>query len=417
MKSRIISALDIGSHSVKAIIAQKIDAEKNNLDRLQIIGVGQTISHGIRKGVVIDIEETIKAINSAKQEAEQASGVPLEHAFVCLEGSHIFSEASKGTVAISRADGEVSEEDILRAVESAKTVSIPNNSEILKVIPRNFIIDGQQNIKSPIGMNGVRLEVDALVVQGLSPFIKNLEKCIIGAGIDIDDLVLAPLVDMEAVLDKRQKELGVALINLGGGTTDLLVCEEGDILKITILPIGCSHITSDIAIGLRTSIETAEKVKTTYGAALQSKISDTEKINLKKLDKSEKGFIDRIQVAEIIEARLQEIFSLVNKELKKIDKQGMLPAGAVLVGGGAKMPYIVDLAKESLSLPAQVGLPRDLEGMVDEIEDPEFVTAAGLIIWGARESGSHRSGFSFSKIPLISGAGAKMKNWLRAFLP
>jgi len=267
-------------------------------------------------------------------------------------------------------------------------------------------------------MNGVRLEVDALIIEGATPFIKNLTKCISEVGLEIEGLVLASLAASRAALTKRQKELGVLALDLGGGTASLIVFEEGDIIHSCVLPIGSSHITSDIAIGLRSNIDLAEKVKLEYGSALVSEISKKDNINLSKLSGEEKGVIPRVQVAEIIEARLSEVFDLVNKELREIDRQGLLPAGVVLLGGGAKIPSLVDLAKEGLKLPAQVGFPLELEGIVEEVDDPAFATAIGLVLWSIDERvKSGRLGvIPFGRFS-ISSTVNKIKSWLRGFLP
>jgi len=265
-------------------------------------------------------------------------------------------------------------------------------------------------------MNGVRLEVDALIIEGATPFIKNLTKCISEVGLEVEGLVLTPLAASRAALTKRQKELGVLALDLGGGTVGLTVFEEGDIIHSCILPIGSSHITSDIAIGLRSTIDLAEKVKLEYGSALVSEISKKDTIDLSKLGIEEKGIIPRVQVAEIIEARLSETFELVDKELKKINRQGLLPAGVVLLGGGAKIPSLVDLAKEELRLPAQVGFPLELEGIVDEVDDPAFATAVGLLFWGIDERVKSNGRISLPPIPIASTVN-KIKGWLRGFLP
>ncbi|MFH1392500.1 MAG: cell division protein FtsA [bacterium] len=394
-KEQIINSLDIGT-SVIRLISAKHDEDK----KLQIIGVGKAISSGLRKGVVIDIDETIKAIGAAKDAAERASGVPIESAYVNLSGGHITANPSRGTVAVSRADGEVSKEDVGRVINAAQAISLPLNREILRVIPQTFSIDGQNNIKYPVGMNGVRLEVDTLILEASTPIIKNLTKCIHQAGIDILELVPSPLAASYSVLNKRQKELGVVLVDLGAGTTSVAVFEEGNILHLSVLPVGGAYITNDLAIGLKTSIDVAEKVKLEY--------FKKDQIDLSKISDEEEGIVSKEKIHNIIEARLSEIFALINKELKKIDRQRLLPAGVVLVGGGAKMADIVEEAKEYLSLPAQIGhLPR-LKSVADEILDPCFATAIGLILYGLENGKSDKKSNN-----LIN----KLKKCLQAFLP
>jgi len=413
-KETIIVGLDVGSCFIRTVIA-KMRADQT---RPQIIGMGQVPSFGLRRGVVVDIEEAVKNISQSVQEAERSSGLSVERAYVSLSGNHITSRTSKGVVAVSRADGEISREDVERAISAASAISLSPNREILHIIPRSFSVDDQRGIKDPAGMNGVRLEVDALIIEGATPFIKNLTKCISEVGLEIEGLVLAPLAASRASLTKRQKELGVLALDLGGGTASLTVFEEGDIIYSCVLPIGSSHITSDIAIGLRSNIDLAEKVKLEYGSALVSEISKKDNINLSKLAEEEKGVIPRIQVAEIIEARLSEVFDLVNKELRKIDRQGLLPAGVVLLGGGAKMPSLVDLAKDGLKLPAQVGFPLELEGIVEEVDDPAFATAIGLILWSIDErvKSGRLTTIPFSRFS-VSSTVNKIKGWLRGFLP
>ncbi|NQV00698.1 MAG: cell division protein FtsA [Parcubacteria group bacterium] len=411
-KENIIVGLDVGTCFIRTVVA-KINADQT---KPQIIGISQVPSFGLRRGTVIDIEETVKSIGQSIQEAERSSGLSIERALVSLSGNHIIPRISKGVVAISRADGEVSKEDVERAIKAASAVSIPQNREILHIIPRNFSVDDQNGIKEPVGMNGVRLEVDTLIIEGAVPFIKNLKKCINEAGLDIEEMVLAPLAASRAALSKRQKELGVLALDLGGGTVGLTVFEEGEIVHSYVLPIGSSHITNDIAIGMRSNIDLAEKIKLEYGSALASEISKKDVIDLSKLGSEERGIIPRVEMVGIIEARLCEILELVNKELKKIDRQGLLPAGAVLLGGGAKIPGLVDLAKRELKLPVQIGFPLETEGVVDEIDDPSFATAVGLVLWNMDKYAKSNKRTPLSGIPIGSTVN-KIKGWFQDFLP
>jgi cell division protein FtsA len=412
-KENIVVGLDVGTCCIRTVVARL----KNDGSKPQLIGVGQAPSCGLRKGIVVDIEEVVKSISQSVQEAERVSGVPIERAYVSISGNHIDTRTSKGVVAISRADGEVSKEDVLRAINAASAISLSQNREIIHIIPRSFSVDGQINIKEPVGMNGVRLEVDALIIEGATPFIKNLTKCVAEAGLEIEELVLAPLAASRSALSKRQKELGVLALDLGGGTAGLTIFEEGDIVHSCVLPIGSSHITNDIAIGLRSDIDLAERIKLEYGAAISSEIDRKDLIDLSKLSMGgEKGSIPRVEVVNILEARLSEILELVNKELKKVDRQGLLPAGVVLLGGGAKVPGLVDLTKEELKLPVQVGFPLDLDGPMEDVDDPSFATAIGLILWHLDSQNRDREDHTlsnFSPSPFFR----KIKEWLKGFLP
>ncbi len=419
-KSDIIVGIDIGSSNVRTVIAQSFSEEE--LPR--VIGVGVASSKGLRRGIIVDIEETVSAMAQSIKQAETISGVQVDSAMVSLGGNHITSQNSKGVVAIGRADGEVEEDDIARVINAAQAISIPANKEIIHVIPRSYALDDQKNIKDPLGMNGVRLETDALIIEGSTPFIKNLVKCFEQMRIGIQELVLSPLASAKAILSKRQKELGVVLVDIGGGTTSVVVYEEDELLHTAILPIGGSHITNDIAIGLRTSIDVAEKVKIEFGSALPKEINKKDEINLAQIDSSEEGCVSRHHVAEIIEARLEEIFLMINKELKAIGRESLLPAGVVLVGGGAKIPGAVDLAKNILGLPAQVGFPVPLGGLVDKVDDPVFATNVGLILWELENGEKKFSGENIFqnriKKMMPQGFGEvaeKLKKAFRKFLP
>jgi len=412
-REKIIVGLDVGTCNIRVAVAQ---IKEDSLP--QILAVGAAVSTGMRKGVVVDIEETVKNIKEALQMAERTSGLEIEHAFVSVGGSHITSRASRGVVAVSRADGEISQEDKTRAVNAAAAISILPNREILHILPRRFSVDSHESIKDPVGMQGVRLEVDALIVEGSTPFVKNLIKCVREAGLDADGLLLAPLADSQAVLTKRQKELGVMLLDLGGGTSGLTVYEEGDIIHCQILPVGSMHITNDIAIGLRASIEVAEKIKLQYGSLTVP--NKKEMIDLAKLGETD-GQVSRHQVVEIMEARVGEILDMVNKELKKIDRVGLLPAGVVLVGGGAKLPGLVEMTKEKLRLPVHLGYPQGLEGVVDQVDDPAFATVCGLIISALNEEdqteSARRSLGKFKGLKSAGSAVASVKKWLKNLLP
>ena len=414
-KDNIIIGLDIGTSNIRVVVASLRDKE----EKPKIIGIGEVPSSGIRKGVIIDIEEVVENIKKAVDQAELSSGVPINHAYVSIGGDHINIRENKGLVAVSRADQEVSEEDISRVIESASAISLPPNREIIHIIPRSFKLDSEENIQDPIGMTGARLEVNALIIDGLSPYIKNLTKCLLGADVKIDGLLLNSLAAAQAVLSKRQKELGVLVLDLGGGSSGMAVYEEGKLLHAHVLPVGSAHITNDIAIGLRTTIDIAEKIKLQYGFALASEVKKGENIDLSQLDENEEETIKKKEIAKIIEARIQELFDLVNKELKKINKQRLLPAGVILVGGGALMPKIIDLAKKELGLPAEIGSSSSrIESVVNKENDPSFATAIGLVLSAAKtqKRGDQKVHF-LSDIPASSVTVGKIKKWFRSLLP
>lgn len=378
-KERVITAIDIGSTRIRVVVGL-VGGEDARVP--QVIGVGDAPSHGIRKGQIIDIEETINSIAQAVSEAERMAGSPVDHAIVNLGGVGMGMITSRGFISIGRQDGEIHTEDIQRVLEAAQAVSIPQTQKVVKVIPRAFTVDDQVGIKDPVGMTGVRLEVDAMIMTAPQAAMRNIMKCIHQAGIDVDDFVPSMLAASEAVLSRREKELGVAVVDIGGGSVNIAVYEEGALLHTAVLPIGASHVTNDIAIGLRTSVDTAEKVKLEYGTCISDEVKANETIDLALLSHVDTQQVSRHLLAQIIEARMQEIFDLVGREFRKINRDGLLPAGVVLTGGGVKVPGCIDIAKDVLNLPVQVGYPVEVEGVVDNIDDPAYATVVGLLLWG-----------------------------------
>jgi cell division protein FtsA len=403
----IYIGLDIGSTKVCCIVG--LHEEGSALP--SVIGVGVAPTSGMRKGIVVDVEETVTSITAAVDEAERISGVAIDRATISIDGAHVSSQNSKGVIAVGRADQEVMVDDLVRVEEAATAIQLQPNREIIQVFPRSYSVDGQTNIKDPVGMHGVRLEVESHIITGSVPAIKNLDRSIHQAGIAIQGQVLVPLAAARAVLTKRQKELGVALVDIGGGTTGVAVYEEGDILYSSVIPVGAGHITNDLAIGLKTSIDTAEKIKLKHVRAHTTKANLAEKIRIEELD-DEDSLITRKQLQNIAGARLDEIFHLVRMELRKVGKDVMLPGGVVLTGGGAKMAGIEDLAKEALQLPAVVGKPEGFTGIVDRINDPAFAAPIGLML----ENMSH------GQEELAPGAGIgqtvdRIKGIFKNFLP
>lgn len=404
------AGLDLGSTAIRVVVAQRQGPD----DVLHVVGAAEEPSEGIAKGVVSSIEDAVSSISKALEKVERMTGIPVEHAAVGLSGTHIVSQDSHGIVAVARPDGEVRQDDVNRAVEAAQAVATPPNYEILHVIPRSFTLDSQRGIKDPVGMSGTRLEVDAQIILGLTAQLKNLQKCVYRTSVDIDEFVLGVLAAGGACLTKRQKELGVCLVNIGGSTTSLIVFEEGDVLHAKVLPVGAGHITNDIAIGLRTSIEVAEKVKLTYGSAIPADIGKREDVNLSEFEGGDAAVVSRHHVAEIIEARVEEIFSMIDKELKAIDRSALLPAGVVLTGGGAKLTGLVEVAKRTFRLPAAIGVPQGISTAIDRIDDPTFTTATGLALWSASNEG--REGGLTERFASVPDVTRKIRGWFRRFI-
>ena len=413
-KSSFVVGLDIGSGTIRVVIA----APGRDHDAPRIIGVGTAPSSGVRRGSVVDMDGAVRAILESTSRAEGMASVHVDRAVVALGGHEVFFRETSGVVAVGKADGEVLEDDVNRVLDQARnSATLSPNQDILHIIPKQYRLDDEKNIKDPLGMSGVRLEVSALLIGDASQHTKNILRALEQANIALDQFVVAPLAASEAVLGARERELGVALVDIGANTTSLAVFEEGDLLHVKILPIGSGHITNDIAIGLRTSIDVAEEVKLRYGSALPGDIDQREDIDLASINTSEDGLVSRRHVAEIIEARTEELFRYVDEELVSVGRSGLLPAGIVLTGGGAKLPGLVDLAKDTLRLPAQIGYPKPLGGVLDRVDDPEFATAIGLVLWAEAnmDHGSMRSSWMVS--PHVRDTVGKVKKFLGKFLP
>jgi len=400
-RERIIASLDIGSTQVRMVVAQ---TSRENPE-LQILGAVEVESQGISKGVIMNLDDATSTISGCLEEAEKMIGRPIESTWIGISGGSIISQVSKGVVAIARSSGEIQDDDLSRALSAAEMVAAPPNYENLHTLVQSYNIDTQIGIKDPIGMTGIRLEAETTLIMALASQIKNITKCVYRAGVSIDDMVLGPLAASEIALTAKQRELGTVLIDIGGATTKLVVFEDCNFIHAAIIPIGSIHITSDIAIGLRSSIDVAEQIKLEYGSALAKSIQKKENILLSEFDQSETEAVSRKHVAEIIEARVEEIFERIDSELKKIKRSGRLPAGAVLVGAGAKLPHIVEAAKNYLELPVSLGYPVGISSTIDKAKDLSFSTALGLVYWGA--GSSEGRGSSFVKMP---GAIKRMFN-------
>jgi cell division protein FtsA len=418
MKDNIIAGLDIGSTEIRLVIGQKINGLSG--EELQVIGAVAVPTSGVSRGVVNSIEETTSSISACLEKAERLVGTPITSVSISINDPFIRCERSKGVVAVSKSDGEISEHDVERAIEAAQAMSVPVNYETIHVMPIKFAVDGQEDIKDPIGMSGIRLEVEILIIQGLGSQLKNLTKAIHRTGLEIENLVLSPLAAAEAVLSTKQKELGVILVNLGSSTTSLAVYEERNLIHTAILPFGAEHITADVALGLRCPINLAERIKREYGSTLREGIDQEGEIDIRDLVREEEvnddiETVSRKYIAQIIDARVEEIFEKIDHELKKIDRSGMLPAGVVFVGGGAYLENLVETAKRKLRLPACVGTARNIKTVIDRVTRPEFLTALGLLVWANRlESGPISNGNIKKNIGNLFG---KAKGLLQKIIP
>lgn len=422
MARNIIATLDIGTSTVETVIAETIRGE----DAPRILGVGIVPSQGVRKGVVIDLGEVMASVRRSVEEARKSSGVSVRSVWLAIGGSHVSVSSSKGVVAVSRADGEISPEDVRRVIGAAESFVAKNpNKELLHIIPRDFRVDNESGIKDPVGMHGVRLEVDTLIVECSAPFLKNILKCVEGAGFTVEDYVFGPLAAARAVLTKRQKELGVMLLDVGGGTASFVVYEEGVPLHAGVVPIGGGHITNDVAIGFRTHVDIAEEIKKTYGSCAPDQFTKRDIIRLAEFLPEEQAAFQgktaegvqypRRELAEIVSARLQDLFEVLQKELKKVGRSGLLPAGVILVGGTSLLPGLAEVTKRELKLPVELGRLHDFYEGVDEKNAPALATALGMVQW-AHGKTYEPEGASFTDKVRQVNKHPFMK-WLRSLLP
>lgn len=413
-KPYLISGIDIGNSEIKVIVARAAGESA----KPEILGVGTAPSHGLRRGMVVDMEETVCDIGAAIQRAQAMSGEKIKRAYVAVNGLHIKSQLSRGVIAVSRADNEISQSDIQRVLQAASVVSLPANREVIHIIPRNFIIDGSEQVKNPLGMKGVRLEAEVMIIDGLSPYIRNIVKCVNENGIEVAEIVFAPLASALSTLDKNQREYGVMQVDFGGGTTTLTIYQEADLIHSAVLPIGSRHITNDLAMALRTSMDVAERIKVEHAVtAAKEDLRKRETLDLSSLMGEQNFVLPRKQLTRVVDARVDEMIDLITSELKKTSRSGMLPAGVVVAGGGAHLPGLLQVIKDQLRLPVKLARPLNLDGVTDVAADPSFAVATGLVLWGFEKefSGEKNQGGSSSRDG--DGFMSKATNWLKNFLP
>lgn len=374
MEAPIIVGIDIGTTKICTLVARAESPEM-----LRILGVGVEPSLGIKKGTVVDITAASDSISRSIEKAERTSGLEITSALVSLAGSHVSSMNSKGVVGIT--GRKIDANDIARAVDAARAVEIPHNREIIHVIQRGFSVDGQEGIRTPLGFHGYRLEVETHIITAAQAAVENLRQCVASSGVDVSQFVLNPLASGEVVLNDTERQMGAVVCDIGGGTTDMAIYIDGDVWHTSVLAVGGNHITSDIAHGLRLPISQAEEIKLQHGYALRSDVSANESFTIKPIGEDQMAQINRQELVNIIEARVEEIFSLVLQEIKRSGYDGLLPAGMVLTGGTSAMPGIRQLATRVLGVPVRIAQPENLVGMTDKLGSPAYSTSVGLLRW------------------------------------
>lgn len=411
MDAPIVVGIDVGTTKICTLVAREESPGK-----IRILGVGIEPSQGIRKGVVVDLATATQAISRSIEKAEHTSGIEITSVLVSLAGSHVSSVNSKGVVGIT--GQTIDQADVARAIDAARAVAIPHNREIIHVIQRGFTVDDQDGIRMPIGMHGYRLEVETHIITASAATIENLRQCISRAGAEVSQFVLNPLASAEVVLTETERQMGVVVCDMGGGTTDMAICIDGDVWHTAVLSVGGNHITSDIAHGLRLAMSQAEEIKIQHGNAAEDEVGSEEFFNIRPFGEEEPVQINHRELAHIIEARVEEIFSMVLQEIKRSGYDGLLPAGMVLTGGSSALPGIRTLANRTLGLPVRLAQPENLIGMVDRLNSPAFSTSVGLLRWAVLMS--EVAPQTTRKRANAQGGGDnwdKVKSWLRKLLP
>ncbi len=408
----ILAGIDVGTTKICTLIGRVEDNKT-----IRILGVGIEPSEGIRKGVIVDLGAASQAITRSLEKAEQTSGLELTSALVSLAGAHVSSVNSRGAIAIP--NGQIDRGDVTRVLDQARAVAIPHDREIVHVIQRGFAVDGQEGIHMPVGMHGYRLEVEAHIITAAAATVDNLRQCVKSAGVEIDQFVLNPLASAEVVLTDQEREMGVAVCDIGGGTTDLAIYVDGDVWHTMVLAVGGNHITQDIAHGLRLPMPQAEEVKKQQGHAVRTEVGAEEYFSIRPFGEDHPTQINRQDLAHIIEARTEEIFNLILQEIKRSGYDGLLPAGMVLTGGTSSLPGIQTVAHEVLNMPVRTARPENLIGLVEKLNSPAYSTSVGLLHWALANSGQD---MNLPKPDRRTKGERNMnlevlKNWLKRLLP
>jgi cell division protein FtsA len=403
----IVVGLDIGTSKIGVVIG-----EVTENGSIQILGVGMSISQGLRQGVVINLDQAVCSIQKAIHEAQLTAGIEVEEVVVGIAGDHIRSVNSRGVVAVARADHEISQHDMDRVIDAAKAIALPIDREVLHVLPQEFIVDNQTGIKNPVGISGVRLEAEVHIVTGAVTSAQNIVRSVNKAGLKVTDLVLEPLASSYAVLDKNEKDLGVAIIDLGGGTTDIALFYEDAIRHTSVIALGGQNVTNDVALGLRTPVDQAEDIKRKYGCAYKGMVSKSEVFTVPGIGGRASREVSRELLTSIIQPRMEEIFSLAAKEIKRSEFSELLSSGVVLTGGGSLLEGCGPLAEEIFGLPAKIGIPQGFVGLTDAASSPVFATGVGLVYYGVENWDKGKGIFGKGEAGLFS----RILQWMRHFV-
>jgi len=404
-KNSIVVGLDIGTSKVCAIVGEMTE------HGVEIIGIGSHASQGLRKGVVINIEATVNSVRKAVEEAALMAGCEIHTVFTSISGGHIKAFNSHGIVAVK--NKEVAQRDLERVIDAAKAVAIPMDRDVLHVLPQDYIIDDQDGIKEPLGMSGVRLEAKVHIVTGAVTSVQNIVKCCNRTGLNVAEIVLAPLAAAEAVLGEEERELGVVLVDMGGGTTDIAIYHDGTVKHTAVISIGGNHVTNDIAAGLRTPFNDAERIKQRFGYAKATMVTANERVEVPSVAGKGAGTVSRQILCAIIEPRLDEIFELIQREIAKSGYEGSLASGVVITGGSMLLPGAVEMAERSFGMPVRLGVPAHVGGIVDVIDSPAYATAVGLVLHGMRRQ--ERNVYRPRDDKILSKVKHRMSDWLSEF--
>jgi len=414
MEDQILVGIDVGTTKVCTLVARE-----ENPGQLRILGVGTEPSHGLRKGVVVDLDAASQAVARSIDKAERTSGIEIVPALVSLAGSNVSSVNSRGVVGVT--GRVIDQDDVARAVDAARAVAIPHNREIVHVVQRGFNVDGQDGIRTPIGMHGYRLEVETHIITATAASVENLRQCVTATGVDVAQFVLNPLASAEVVLTETERQMGVVVCDIGGGTTDMAIYVDGDVWHTAVLSIGGNHITSDIAQVLRLPHLQAEEVKLQHGNADDHGIEAGQYFNIRPFGEEDPVQVGHLELVQIITARVEEIFSMVVQEIKRSGYDGLLPAGMVLTGGSSALPGIRAVASRVLGLPVRIAQPENLIGMTDSLNSPAYSTSVGLLRWATLMSEySYQGGGRRTRASTYSGGGfdwERVSSWLKRLLP